>query len=91
LRSKGEKVLSIFGKIISIIAVVAIGASFYHFFIDSMELSMNIILSFLALMYLLFGIEGVKGKDRDKKPAYTYLVVALVLFSGLIMELFKIL
>jgi hypothetical protein len=91
LKSKGEKVLSIFGKINSIIAVVAIGASFYHFFIDSMELSMNIILSFLALMYLLFGIEGVKDKDRDKKPAYTYLVVALVLFSGLIMELFKIL
>ncbi len=52
---------------------------------------MNIVLSFLAFMYLLFGIEGVKDKDRDKKPAYTYLVVTLVLFSGLIMELFKIL
>ncbi|MCT2536219.1 hypothetical protein NC661_16730 [Aquibacillus koreensis] len=72
--------------------IIAIGVSitgFYHFFIDSIDLSMNIISSFLALMFLLFGIEKVKEKDGDKKLGYAYLIVAVVFFTELLFVYFS--
>ncbi|MBP3953109.1 hypothetical protein [Bacillus suaedae] len=61
---------------------------FYHHFIDSIEFSMNILSSLLAIMFLLFGLEKVKEKDGDKKLGYAYLTVALVLFTGMILVIF---
>ncbi len=70
-----------------IIATGALSIVFYHLFIDSIDLSMNIITSFLVLMFLLSGIENVKEKDRDKKLGYGYIFTSLFLCSLLIIEL----
>ncbi|TMU87045.1 hypothetical protein FGG79_02585 [Bacillus sp. BHET2] len=86
LRWKSIKVLR---RVNIVIGLVALTIGFYHFFIENIDFSMDRILLFLALMYALFGLEGVKGDEKNKVLAYTYLLVAVVIFSGLIIEFFK--
>ncbi len=85
LRGKALKVLS---RVNLIIGLVAIAMAFYHFFVENIDFSLDRILLFLAFMYALFGLEGVKSDEKDKVLAYMYLLVAVVIFSGLIIELF---
>ncbi|WP_430786956.1 hypothetical protein VBD025_15180 [Virgibacillus flavescens] len=83
--------MKVLRKLNFIIAIGVLSTMFYHYFIDRIDFSMNIISLFFALMLLLFGIEKVKEKDGDKKLGYTYLLVALVFFTGLIAESVEIL
>lgn len=81
--------MKVLRKVNSIVAIGILIAMFYHFFIDSIDLSMSIIYPFTALIFLQTGIENVKEKDGDKKLGYAYLVIVLLSFTGLILELVK--
>ena len=73
-------------KVNVLIAFLACGAGFYHFFIENLDFSSSSILTCLALMFLFFGIEKAIENERDRKPGYAYLAVALVMLIGLIKE-----
>ena len=76
-------------KLNTIIAIVALSVSFYHFFIHPIDLSTVYIFAFLVFMFLLYGLEKVKEKGGDKKLGYGYMVTSLILLSGIIVEIFK--
>ena len=78
--------MGVLKKVNVLLALIACGAGFYHFFVGNIDFSSNSILSCLALMFLLFGIERIKGNERDRKPGYAYLAVALIMLIGLIKE-----
>jgi hypothetical protein len=78
--------LDVLKKVNMLLAFIAMGAGFYHFFSNHLDFSSNSILSCLAIMFLLFGIEKVKEKEGDQKLGYVYLAAALVMTLGLMKE-----
>ncbi|MCR8849402.1 hypothetical protein NQ095_13350 [Rossellomorea sp. SC111] len=78
-------------KVNVLLALLACGAGFYHFFIGNLDFSSNSILTCLALMFLLFGIEKMIENDKDRKPGFAYLAVALVMLIGLVTPYIEIL
>ncbi|MFI8684499.1 hypothetical protein [Rossellomorea sp. NPDC077527] len=71
-------------KVNIILAFVGMGACLYHFFIEHLDFSGTSILSCLALMFLLFGIDGIREKERDRKLGYAFLAAAMVMVIGLV-------
>ncbi|WP_456272535.1 hypothetical protein [Bacillus sp. AK031] len=69
-----------------LVAVTALGASFYHFFIENLELT-DFTFLLWGIMFFLFGIEGVIDNDKDKKLAWTNIGAAVILFILLTKEL----
>jgi hypothetical protein len=79
--------LKILRKVNLLIAVVALSVSFYHFFIENLELT-NLAFLLFAVMFFLIGIEGVMDKDKDKKIAWANIVAGGIFFILLTKELF---
>ncbi|KGP71033.1 hypothetical protein [Pontibacillus yanchengensis] len=72
-----------------IFALVALSLSFYHLVYNSISLPTNYINSFLAFMFLSFGIEDLLKQEKDKKPFNLYLLASIVLFAVLGAEMLK--
>lgn len=68
------------------LAFVAIGMAFTHFFILPNAISSHFFISFLFVMFLLFGIEKIK-EEQNKKLPNTYIVTAVILFIVLMTDL----
>jgi hypothetical protein len=79
--------LNILRKVNLLIAVVGLSVSFYHFFIENLELT-NLSFLLFAVMYFLIGMEGVIDKDKDKKLAWTNIGAGGIIFLLLTRELF---
>ncbi|MCA0149918.1 hypothetical protein LCD52_14055 [Rossellomorea vietnamensis] len=71
-------------KVNIILAFMGMGACFYHFFIDHLDFSSTSILTCLALMFLLIGVEGIREKERDRKLGFALLTVVLLMVIGLV-------
>ncbi|NQD68384.1 hypothetical protein HP456_20965 [Bacillus haikouensis] len=83
--------MSLLRKVNVFIAILGVCAGIYHFFIGNMDLPGSLLFSFLSIMYLLPGIEGIITKEvKDNKPYYVYLFVGLCFSSIFILELVKI-
>ena len=71
-------------KVNVLLAFLACSAGVYHFFIGNLDFSTKSILTCVALIFLLFGIEKMIENERDRKPGFAYLAVALVMLIGLV-------
>ncbi|MFQ3544603.1 hypothetical protein Q7A53_10975 [Halobacillus rhizosphaerae] len=78
--------MNLFRKINKFLAIGILCAVFYHFFIHPIDLSINYL---LACIFLLFGVEMVIEKERDKKLGYAYLFTSLILISVILVDIFK--
>ncbi|MGG1685221.1 hypothetical protein [Pseudalkalibacillus sp. NRS-1564] len=74
-------------KVNLLLAFVAIGMAFTHFFILPNAISSQVFISFLFVMFLLFGIEKIREEEQNKKIANTYIVTAVILFILLMTDL----
>ncbi|MBP1970915.1 hypothetical protein J2Z83_003051 [Virgibacillus natechei] len=63
-----------------IIAIAMISFVFFP------ELPSEVIITFIPIIFLLFGVEGVK--NDDKVLGYFYIIAGLISFPGLIIKLF---
>ncbi|UOQ45924.1 hypothetical protein MUN89_08390 [Halobacillus salinarum] len=76
-------------KINIVIAIIGLSAGLYNWFIHGIDLSFNAITAFLIVMFFLFGMEYVLDKERKSKLGYGYIITSLILFSLLLIDLFR--
>ncbi len=79
--------MTLLRKVNLLLAIVAIGMAFNHFFILPNAISSQVFISFLFVMFLLFGIEKIREEEQTKKIANTYIVTAVILFILLMTDL----
>lgn len=78
--------MNLIKKVNYILAIIGIVIEFVHFFIRNIQIPLWITLPFLLVMFLLMGIEQVKGKQD--KSGYFYFVAAIIISLAVIKDLF---
>ncbi|WP_165995479.1 hypothetical protein [Bacillus sp. Cs-700] len=79
--------MTLLRKVNLLLAIIAIGMAFSHFFIFPNAISSQVFISFLFVMFLLFGTEKIREEKQNKKIANTYTVTAVILFIVLMTDL----